>query len=309
MDSDDARLRRDDAVVLRLPRIRPRRRRRADGARLALAFDARSVGDGRARGYAAAGRRRRIRADDRAHGHRAVHRNAGVLEYRRPRKRLLRPLPAAAGGRVRRVRHAGHVPVLPLLRAGGNADVPAHRRVGEQLALPDVQPPERVRRDEADALPRGGQRPHLDSDSGDFRGSRAWDVRPDGAGAGRVLGGIPALLLPVPDDRIRRLGGALALPHVVAGRTRRRADGGEHGSRRRPDEAGRVRHNPRGHDAHAAGRGGVDARPARAWDGERPLRRLVGDGADGSEVRDRLFEREPHGLRGDGDCHAQPAWA
>ena len=71
---------------------------------------------------------------------------------------------------------------------------------------------------------------------------------------GDVLGGIPENLLPVPGHRIRGSGRIVAVSHLVARRTRRRADSGEHGPCRSADEAGRVRHYTNRHDADAGGR-------------------------------------------------------
>ena len=73
------------------------------------------------------------------------------------------------------------------------------------------------------------------------------------------------------------------------------------------DEAGRVRRHSHWHDADAGGRGVLDASADSAGNGERDIRRVVGDGADGPEVCHRLFEREPHGLRHYGNSDAASA--
>ena len=59
--------------------------------------------------------------------------------------------------------------------------------------------------------------------------------------------GLPDFLLPYVHGGLRRAGGPVALPHLVARRPRGRADGREHAPRRRADEAGRLRHHPAGH--------------------------------------------------------------
>ena len=117
--------------------------------------------------------------------------------------------------------------------------------------------------------------------------------------------GVPAHILPAVHDRVRRAGGPVALPHLVAGRPRGGADGGEHAARRRADEAGRLRHHTRGHRPAAAGRGRLDAGPHHPGYDKRGVRRHLRDGAARPEVRHRLLQRQPHGLRAHGLRHTE----
>ena len=71
------------------------------------------------------------------------------------------------------------------------------------------------------------------------------------------------------------------------------------------DEAGSLRHHPRGYFPAAGGcRLVVDGGAYRAGHGQRAVRRDVGDVATGLEVRHWLLQRQPHGLRAYGHRHA-----
>ena len=105
------------------------------------------------------------------------------------------------------------------------------------------------------------------------------------------------------------LAGLVAVSHMVAGRACGSAHSRQHGACGRADEAGSVRHHPRGYGDTAGGGGVLDARAGRAWHGECHLRRNLCDGTNRSEVCHRLLQREPHGICGDGHRHAAPAGA
>ena len=100
---------------------------------------------------------------------------------------LLRPLPGAAVRRVRRVRDAGHVLLFLLLRAGSAPYVPADRYLGKQLDVPDIQPHQGIRCDEADDLPGCGQCPDLGCDACHLRRRGPWNFQPPGSRTGDVL--------------------------------------------------------------------------------------------------------------------------
>ena len=255
-----------------------------------------------------AGCRRHRCPDDPAHGHRGAHRLGDRRERGPGCEELLHPPLRPHRGRVRDVRV--HRPVLPLLllRTGHRADVPPHRGVGLQLHLRGLREDEGVRRAEARADDRRGERARLDSHHrhlrmGGHRHLRHPPIARRGAGR-RTVVRCAEDAVPARDGRLRPAGWPLAVPHVVAGRPRRCADLGEHAARRRADEAGRVRHHPRRHDAAAGGHGGVGGRSLHPGHGQRGLRRGIGDVPDGPEVRRRLLQREPHGLRHHG--HSNP---
>ena len=107
----------------------------------------------------------------------------------------------------------------------------------------------------------------------------------------------------------RRARGPLAVPHLVARRPRGRADGREYGARWSADEAGRFRHTPHWHVPAAGGGGVLDAGAGGAGHGKRHLWRDFRDGPDGPEVRYRLLQRQPHGLRADGAWRRCTRWA
>ena len=58
----------------------------------------------------------------------------------------------------------------------------------------------------------------------------------------------------------------------------------------------------------AAGGGGLLVDDCADWlgDGQRPVRRNVGHVATGPQIHHRLFQRQPHGLRADGNRHPGP---
>ncbi len=120
---------------------------------------------------------------------------------------------------------------------------------------------------------------------------------------GDVQPGRPAVGVPRPLRGLRHPGGHLAAPHLVARRARLRAHRGLDAPRRRPDEARRLRPPPRGDDAPARGSPGVGAPGGDDRGDQRRLRRLLGDGPDGSQVRRRLLVGVPHGARHAGRRH------
>ena len=69
-----------------------------------------------------------------------------------------------------------------------------------------------------------------------------------------LSGTFQRVFLPLSDGGIRRAGGAVALPHLVARWPCSRTYGGEHGPRRGADEAGRLRHHSTGDAVAASGR-------------------------------------------------------
>ena len=93
------------------------------------------------------------------------------------------------------------------------------------------------------------------------------------------------------------LAGLWALPHLVARWTRRRPHRRQHAARRRPDEARCLRHHPPRHDPPPRGARLVADSLHLPRHHQRGLRRDVGDGAEGPQVRHRLLQRGPHGTR------------
>ena len=85
-------------------------------------------------------------------------------------------VPASSVRRVRRVCHARHVLFLFLLRVGRAANVPAHRSLGQQLEVPDIQPRQGIRRDEVDDLPGRWQRADLDCSARNLRRGRSGHI-------------------------------------------------------------------------------------------------------------------------------------
>src|SRR4030095_8030608 len=178
-------------------------------------------------------------------------------------------LRAAAGvghRRVRRVRVARPLRAVPVLRAGRAADVPADRHLGidgrgasprrVRLGVPgDRRRDERVRGDEADALPPVRVGVHPGRDSRPLRQRRRHLVLvPRFRGLG-VSPRSPALGLSGLLRRLRHPRRNLAAAYVVARRPRLGADGGLEAPRRRADEARGLRRRPGGHGAPARGRG------------------------------------------------------
>ena len=111
---------------------------------------------------------------------------------------------------------------------------------------------------------------------------------------------LPAPLLPVLHGRFRRVGGSVALPHLVARRPRRRPDGRQHAARRCADEARRIRHPRRRHGHPPRRRTRLGARAHRPRHGQRALRRNLSPRPARPQVRHRLLQRQPHGLRAHG---------
>src|SRR3990172_4594981 len=133
----------------------------------------------------------------------------------------------------------------------------------------------------------------------------AGHLRPAGLPGSGHRSEFPAPAFPLLDGGLRRARRALAVPHLVARRPRRRAHRREHAARRRPHEAGRLRHPARRHSAVAGGRAGVGAAAHGPGDRQRALRRILRHGPARPEVRHRLLQRQPHGLRPPGPRHAQ----
>ena len=88
-------------------------------------------------------------------------------------------------GSLRRLRCAR--PLLPvlLLRVGGAADVPPHRRLGKQHRLRKLPSHQGVRGHEADPVPGGGERVGLDRHYRPLRGRLADFLGDTGFGSGR----------------------------------------------------------------------------------------------------------------------------
>ena len=97
---------------------------------------------------------------------------------------------------------------------------------GSSSDVPDVQPRQGIRRDEADDLPGSRQRADLGRAASHIRRGWAGHVRSRCHPGGDVLRELPTGVLSVPDGRIRSSGGTVAVPHMVTGRTRGRADCG-----------------------------------------------------------------------------------
>ena len=102
----------------------------------------------------------------------------------------------------------------------------------------------------------------------------------------------------------------LPAAHVVARRSRRRPDRSVDAARRRPAQARRVRpDSPRAsRSSRTAGASGRCVICVIGVDQHR-LRRAVRDEPDRPEVRHRLLEREPHGLRAARHRDRQPVRA
>ena len=111
---------------------------------------------------------------------------------------------------------------------------------------------------------------------------------------------VPEVGVPARAAGLRHADPDLAAAHVVARRPRGRAHRGLDAARRRAAEARRVRlHPPRAHDVPLGVARLVVADRDHRRD-QRGLRRVLRDEPDRPEVRHRLLEREPHGLRAAG---------
>ena len=155
-------------------------------------------------------------------------------------------------------------------------------------------------------VPGGRQRAGVHRHLRHLRGSGQGHLRPARPWPGGLRRDVPEDVLSLLHAGLRGAGRPLALPHLVARRPRGGAHGGEHAARRRPDEAGRLRHPARGDEPLPRGGGVLGARSPGAGHHRRPLRRHLGHGPARPEVRNRLLQREPHGLRAHGPGHPEP---
>ena len=212
-----------------------------------------------------AGRRRHVRADDPPDGDHHLRRRVRVVDGAGPRPGVLRAPPHARDRRVRRLRVARPLRVLPLLRDRRAADVPPHRHLGLDGRGP---PPGHLRL----GVPRDGRRHQ------GIRGDEADPLSPVRVGVhpGRALRPLlrraacssfsllalsEATFAPATQRWVflaalrglRHPGGHLAAPHLVARRARLRPHRGLDAPRGRAHEARRLRRRARGDDAPPRG--------------------------------------------------------
>lgn len=221
-----------------------------------------------------------------------------VAGHSNPRARLHGFAPRDGSSHDRRVRGVGLRPLLCVLGSDAHSDVPAHRRLGRPesavrghqiLSVHVGRQCAPARRHSGALFPRRRnlRHPRLESDT-------AVTCTPNMA-IYRLLRGIC------------RESAHVALPYVASGRPCGGTHGGQRHPRQRAPEDGDVRLSA-AQPADPSGRQlSVRQCDDRPFADRHYLWRLHGARAGGLEEIDRLFQRQPHGLRDAGHLHIHPA--